>query len=288
MSPEPTKKPFTRRSFLKLIGGLALGIGAVEAGAIYSALVEPSWVEVTQIHHKLPRLPQAFSGFRLIQISDLHFGGWMTLERLQSIFGIVYAQKPDALAITGDFVEGWPGPAAESLATTQEIFRELTQRIPTFAVLGNHDYWVDAPMVQRFLADTGIRELRNDVSPIERAGERFYLCGVDDIWEKKNDLTAVTAKLTMQDCAILMAHEPDFADESAASGYFDLQISGHSHGGQVSIPFFGPPILPHLAHKYHTGLYRVGQMLQYTNRGLSMIRPAVRFNCRPEITVHIL
>lgn len=282
------KKTFTRRDFLKLVGRFALGIAAVEVGAMYTALVEPSWVEVTQTHPKLPRLPAAFSGFRMVQISDLHFGGWMTVEKLQAALSMVYAQKPDVVAITGDFVEGRPESAARALDTVRETLRILAQRVPTFAVLGNHDHWVDAPMVHRFLEDVGIHELRNDIFPIERAGERFYLCGVDDIWESKNDLDTVTAKLSMQDCAILMAHEPDFADQSAASGFFDMQISGHSHGGQVALPIFGPPLLPWLGQKYHTGLYQVGKMVQYTNRGLGMIRPAVRFNCRPEITVHIL
>lgn len=282
------KKPFTRRDFLKVVGRFALGVAAVELAAAYASLFEPGWIEVTQTHPKLRRLPAAFSGFRLVQISDLHFGGWMTVEKLQTALSLVYAQKPDLVAITGDFVEGEPKSAAKALDTARETLRELAQRVPTFAVLGNHDYWTDAPMVHHFLEDVGINELRNDIFPIERAGERFYLCGVDDIWESQNDLDAVTSQLSMQNCAILMAHEPDFADQSAVSGFFDMQISGHSHGGQVVLPIFGPPLLPWLGQKYHTGLYQVGQMLQYTNRGLGMIRPPVRFNCRPEITVHIL
>jgi predicted MPP superfamily phosphohydrolase len=85
--------------------------------------------------------------------------------------------------------------------------------------------------------------------------------------------------------AILLAHEPDFADTSAATGKFDLQVSGHTHGGQVVVPFLGPPVLPYLGQKYHTGLYKIGNMFQYTNRGVGMNRLAVRFNCRPEITM---
>ncbi len=282
------KQRFTRRDFLKLVGRLALGVAAVEVGSIYAALVEPSWFEVTQIQLKLPRLPAAFSGFRLAQISDLHLGGWMTMEKLQPALDLLYAQNPDAVAITGDFVEDIPRPTTYQLDTVGEALSNLAQRFTTFAVLGNHDYWTDAKMVKQLLQVTGIRELRNDVFPIEKAGQKLYMCGVDDIWEKHNDLKAVTDQLTMQDCAILMAHEPDFADQSTATGLFDLQISGHSHGGQISIPFFGPPLLPWLGQKYHTGLYQVENMIQYTNRGLGMIRPAIRFNCRPEITIFTL
>jgi predicted MPP superfamily phosphohydrolase len=93
------------------------------------------------------------------------------------------------------------------------------------------------------------------------------------------------AGLPEHGAAILLVHEPDFADHSAASGRFDLQLSGHSHGGQVIIPFIGPPIVPYLAQKYPLGLYQVQNMLLYVNRGLGMARLKVRFNCRPEITV---
>jgi predicted MPP superfamily phosphohydrolase len=85
-----------------------------------------------------------------------------------------------------------------------------------------------------------------------------------------------------------MAHEPDFADERAETGRFDLQISGHSHGGQVDLPFIGAPVLPLWAHKYSRGLYQVRNMYQYTNVGVGMTPPYIRFNCRPEITVFTL
>lgn len=282
------KKPaqrLSRRDFLKLYAQLIVGLGA---GSLYATLLEPNWIEVTQHELKLRRLPAAFSGFRLAHIADLHFGGWMTLERFRPVLDLLYAQNPDAIAITGDFVlRSWDA-AFHGLESVKDSFRALAQRIPTFAVLGNHDHWTDAGMVRRFLQETGIRELRNDVFAFEKAGERLYLCGVDDIWEKKNRLEAVTSQLSIQDCAILMAHEPDFADQSAATGYFELQLSGHSHGGQVTVPFMKPPMLPWLGEKYHTGLYQVGEMRQYTTRGLGMIDPPIRFNCRPEITMFTL
>ncbi|OQY86641.1 MAG: serine/threonine protein phosphatase, partial [Anaerolineae bacterium UTCFX3] len=88
--------------------------------------------------------------------------------------------------------------------------------------------------------------------------------------------------------AILLAHEPDFADVSAATGRFGLQISGHTHGGQVDIPLIGPPILPEMGKKYPSGLYNVNGMLLYTNRGVGVTTVNARFNCRPEITIYIL
>ncbi len=280
--PKPDVR-LTRRDFLKVFIQL---LTATAAGSAYSVFFEPSWVEVTQISLKLRRLPAAFSGFRLLQIADMHFGGWMTLERFRPALELIHAQKPDAIVIPGDFIHGTWDSAFHVLEDVKGAFRTLTEQYPTFAVLGNHDHGIDADMVRRFLKDTDIRELRNDLWPLKKAGAQLTLCGVDDIWAKQNDLTGIVAKLSAQDCAILLAHEPDFADVSAATGKFDLQLSGHSHGGQVVLPFMKkPPLLPYLGEKYHTGLYQVGEMLQYTTRGLGMVNPTVRFNCRPEITV---
>ena len=93
------------------------------------------------------------------------------------------------------------------------------------------------------------------------------------------------ARLPRTGAALLLAHEPDFADITPPPGRFDLQLSGHSHGGQVVIPFLGPPTLPEIGEKYPSGRYQVGGMIQYTNRGVGMVRPHVRLNCRPEITL---
>jgi predicted MPP superfamily phosphohydrolase len=155
-------------------------------------------------------------------------------------------------------------------------------------VLGNHDYWTDADAVRAALLACGIQNLSNDVFTLSKGGEQLHIAGVDDTWEKHDRLDLVLEKLPPSGAAVLLAHEPDFADRSAETGRFDLQLSGHSHGGQVVLPFFGPPILPHLGRKYPTGLFQVKDMFQYTNRGVGMIAPYVRFNCRPEITVFTL
>jgi predicted MPP superfamily phosphohydrolase len=111
---------------------------------------------------------------------------------------------------------------------------------------------------------------------------------VDDILVKQDRLDVVLAKLPDSGPAILLAHEPDYADTSAETGRFGLQLSGHSHGGQIVVPFFGPVLTPYLGVKYYSGLYKVRDMWQYTNRGVGVIGFGVRFNCRPEITVFTL
>jgi predicted MPP superfamily phosphohydrolase len=280
------KAQVSRRDFLKLLP--VAGLGLFFAG--YVAHLEPDWVEVTQVVLKLPRLPKAFSGFRLAQVSDIHLGGWMNLEHLNQVFELVEAQKPDLVALTGDFVldpEREPELNLDLEAYAVSL-KWLTERFPTLAVLGNHDYWLDVQAVLGLLKQGGVRTLVNAVQAVQVGSDLLWFGGVDDVSEHEDDLDQVLAQLPAEGCAILLAHEPDFADKSAATKRFDLQISGHSHGGQVNLPFLGPPVLPHLARKYPAGLYRVGEMYQYTNRGVGMTPPYVRLNCRPEITVFTL
>jgi uncharacterized protein len=284
-------KRLTRRDFLKLTGITAANLFLAGMSWIgYSMLVEPGWLDITQVPLKLPRLSPSFSGFRLVQLSDIHFGGWMNRERLQQVAQGVLAQEPDLVVITGDFAigNGWNESVQTSLGEMAEELSALAEKYPTLAVLGNHDYWTNEGAVRAALADSGIENISNDVYTLSKGGELFHIAGVDDIWEGHDRLDIVLAKLPKDGAAVLLAHEPDFADRSAETGRFDLQLSGHSHGGQVVLPLLGAPVLPYLGRKYPSGLYRVGEMWQYTNRGVGMARLKVRFNCRPEITVFTL
>jgi predicted MPP superfamily phosphohydrolase len=284
-------KRFSRRDFLKVLAVLGADTTIVGlAGAGYMKDVEPSWVEVTDVRLKLPRLPKTFSGFRLAQISDIHIGPWMSVERVATLLDMITNRSPDLIAITGDIVLSYVNmaPLNDELAALTVLLTKLTKQFPSVGVLGNHDYWYHPFAVWDTLRRGGVRVLRNSVMTIERNGDRLHIAGIDDAYVDRADIDSVLAELPGDGCAILLAHEPDFADTSAATGRFDLQISGHSHGGQVVLPFIGPPILPYLGKKYPLGLYHVGDMIQYTNRGVGMTLPNVRFNCRPEITIFTL
>ena len=214
----------------------------------------------------------------------------MTPERFNNIVEMVKELTPDLVAITDDFILKYDGlpenkPVLEKHAN---IYKGLTGEYSTVAVLGNHDHWYNAVRVTDFLEEYGVRVLINSFLSIERENERFHIAGVADAHERKCNLGALLAELPEDGGAILLSHEPGLADVSAATGRFDLQISGHTHGGQVTMPIIGPLVLPYLGKKYHTGLYKVGDMYQYTNRGVGMTIPSVRFNCRPEITVFTL
>jgi predicted MPP superfamily phosphohydrolase len=285
------RKKLTRRDFLKLLKAGAIDLAVLALGGVgYSVLVGPAQFTVETVHLKLPRLPRAFAGLRITQISDIHMGSWMNLDRFQQVADIVLAQKPDLLLITGDFLFGHSFNEASKgdLKDLITVLSPLAAELPSFAVLGNHDYWTNSKAVREMLGACQITELTNTVFTLKRGSENLHLCGVDDVWEGDVQLENVLNQLTDDSAAILLAHEPDFADTSAATGRFDLQVSGHSHGGQVVIPYYGPPILPLLGQKYPSGLYKVGEMIQYTNRGVGTGMLPVRFNCPPEITLFIL
>jgi predicted MPP superfamily phosphohydrolase len=128
----------------------------------------------------------------------------------------------------------------------------------------------------------------NGFRTLRRGDDTLHLAGVDDLFARQARLHEVLTKLPVEGATILLAHEPDFADASASTGRFDLQLSGHSHGGQVRLPFIGAPYLPPYGRRYPCGLYELDGMLLYTNKGLGMFPPHVRFLCRPEITVFTL
>lgn len=277
----------SRRAFLKIGGRSLLGAGALCAGGLlYAWEIEPDWVEITHVELTLPHLAREFHGYRVLQLSDIHMDGRMTQEHLDGVIRMVNEQRPDLVVITGDFVTYSPNDSPLLYAPALvESLGQLEARDASVAILGNHDHWTDAAMVRQVIRDSGMVDLSNRVHTVSRAGAHLLIAGVDDYWERKDRLDLVMQLMPPDGAAILLAHEPDFADISAKTGRFDLQLSGHSHGGQVRLPLMGPPVLPKYAERYPAGRYQVDGMIQYTNRGLGALPPNVRFNCRPEVTV---
>lgn len=286
-----SQQPFSRRDFLKLLKAATVELSLlVGGGAAYGYWIEPTWLKVEKVNLELQRLAPAFHGVKIAQISDIHMGGWMNAERLQHVVDAVVAQQPELLLLTGDFLIGhiFDKSSEQSIQDLIGILAPLAKSIPSLAILGNHDYWTNADAVREMLRSCNIPDLTNSVFTWSRGSANLHVCGLDDIWEGDVRLNEVLDQLPQDGAAILLAHEPDYADTSAKTGRFDLQISGHSHGGQVVLPFYGAPILPYLGRKYPNGLYEIGNMYQYTNRGVGMIDPPVRLNCPPEITLFTL
>lgn len=294
----PTKSKrqlLTRRGFFKAGVRAGIGLSATSLCSLgYASQIEPHRWSITRHDLLLPRLARAFDGYRVLHASDLHCDGvWMNRARLSQIIELVNREAADLVALTGDFVSHDAKKFAPDVAWA---LRQLKARDGVFAVLGNHDHWSGVEIMRSALREAGVRELPNRVHTLRRREAQstldapmLHIAGVDDWWEKKADIDAVARELPQSGATILLAHEPDFADVSAKIGRFDLQLSGHSHGGQVRVPGFGPLVLPAMSQKYHSGLYEIetpsGTMWQFTTRGLGMVGPRVRFACPPEIAI---
>jgi len=278
------KIPLINFGFPLKMWGITLlsGVGIASGSLIYATKVEPGWLEISSISLILPHLHPAFDNYRIVHISDIHMGTWMTPQRLADTIKTVNLLHPDMIAITGDFVTDLHHTTFSDL---HDSLSKLKSKDGVFAVLGNHDHWTNTKTIRQILALSGIIELANTVYTLQRGEATLQIAGVDDYWENKAQIRSVIEKLSDHGAAILLAHEPDFAEISAYSRRFDLQLSGHTHGGQVNFPKIGPLVLPMYGRKYPVGLYQINDMLLYTNRGLGTGRPQIRFNCRPEITL---
>lgn len=278
----------SRRAVLRY---LAAGAGtAVVTGLAAQAFSEPRRIRVRRVSVPLPALPAALDGLTIGQLSDLHRGPYVSEEHLRRGVEIAASLDPDVMVLTGDFVS----VSAEYAASCAGALAGLRPRDGLFAVLGNHDYWTgQVDVVRRALESRGVEVLGNRSARLRRGGADWWLCGVDDAWAGAPDLGAALAGVPREVFKVLLCHEPDFADTAAQAG-IPLQLSGHSHGGQVIVPGIGPIVLPPHGRKYPIGLQRVprSRTFVYTNVGLGLIglglgpvRLAVRFNCLPEVTL---
>ena len=275
----------TRRNFLRWTLGAGLAAAAAGAGSVgYAFALEPGWLAVERVTVRVPGLPPALDGLTVAHLSDLHWGPYTGQPEIRTAVEKANAFAADLIVLTGDYVlqsAGYAAPCAQELAA-------LRAPLGVFAIPGNHDYWTDIDVVTAQLRATRLTLLRNSSHRLEVGGAPLWLAGVDDVWEQHHDLDAALAGVPLGEPILLLVHEPDFADQAAQSPHcVFLQLSGHSHGGQVNLPFYGPPILPWLGRKYPAGLQTVaGSTLQvYTSRGVGVIAPPLRFNCRPEVTL---
>lgn len=270
-----------RRTFLQMAAAsAAAGVAATALGAGWITRVEPNRLVVEQVSVTLRRLPAQLDGLRVAQLSDLHISQYSSQARIASAAALAMRLAPDLIVLTGDFI--WRQATAHAPDLIEPL-RTLAAPLGVYAVLGNHDHWEGPELVSSVLAQAGVTLLRNQAAQLA-ADAPLWVVGVDDVWERKHDLRGALAGLPDADCKLLLVHEPDYADRAAESSV-DLQLSGHSHGGQINLPFFGRPVLPYLGQKYPAGLYQVDKLALYTNRGIGVIAPPVRFNCPPEVTL---
>lgn len=223
-------------------------------------------------------------GFTLLLMTDFHLYPLTQPGLVEKAVSIANSLNPDLVALTGDYV--WR--RLDAIDELAPILAGLDAKHGVFSTLGNHDYWLDAAVITQRMEKAGLPVLINQGVAIRQGRGTLYLGGLDDGWSGHPDL-----ELTLNDApqgapVVLMCHEPDLADHISLDGRVTLQLSGHTHGGQIRLPGFGAFILPYLGRKYDLGLYRVNHMLLYTNRGIGVISEPVRYNCPPEITQFVL
>jgi predicted MPP superfamily phosphohydrolase len=275
--------PTTRRQFL--YSAAAVGVVAIASDSV---LLEPNRLRIVRHDFFLPRWPERLNGFTIALLSDFHYDAYFSVHPLRSAIPIVNALRPDLIALTGDFVTspsiGDPQKAALAAEPCAGLLCQMAAPHGLWAVLGNHDDSTDRRHVTHALQAANIHVLANQSEAIEHDGARFWLAGVHDVLSGTADLQKAVHGLPAGEAVVLLAHEPDFAD-AAARLPIDLQLSGHSHGGQVRVPPLPPLYLPPLARKYVWGAFRIGELTLYTSAGLGTIGLPIRLNCRPEITL---
>ena len=279
----------TRRNFLRLSTAAAAGgVGAASADA---AVFEPYHPQLVRIEIPLARLPAAWDGMRIAQLSDFHYTGELAAITIRKAVAMVNGLRPDLIVLTGDFVTVplarhrlTARRAGRAIEPCASLLSELRSRLGTYACLGNHDAASDPELITAVLQDRQIPVLINRSIALEQGGFRLWLGGMDDALEGDTDLHLTLRNIPPGEAVILLVHEPDLAEDVALTPV-DLQLSGHSHGGQVRLPFVGAPVLPDLAKKFPRGLYHVGNLTLYTNAGIGTVRLPIRFNCPPEITL---
>ena len=277
------KGQLSRRQFLKL-SGLALASGVIATSGVVALANQVGELSIERVQIPIPGLPVAFEGFTIAQLTDIHLLPYTRPEFIREVVAVANALQPDLIALTGDYV--WHDVG--SMRELAPILAGLNAREGVFAVLGNHDYWAGVRAVKAGFQQARIPLLINQHIPITRGDGSLVLAGLDDGWAGRADLDAALAGAPADAPVILLLHEPDLADDPAINQRCALQLAGHSHGGQVRIPGQGALVLPYLGRKYDMGLYQVGAMWLYTNRGLGEIGAPLRINCPPELTIFTL
>jgi len=265
-------------------GGAAFGLAALILWAL--------WIEPASLVTRHTRLELSgwHEDLRLAVLTDFHIGApHVGLDKLRRIVERTNAENPSLVVLLGDFVIGGPrrqtGLPGGTFVAPEPIAQELRNLhapLGVFAVLGNHDWWFDGEQVGRALTGVGITVLENRAVRIKRGDQAFWLAGIADLWTRDPDITGTLERVDGDNPVLLISHNPDIFPEVPPR--VSLTIAGHTHGGEVSLPFFGRPVL-----KSRTG-YSAGHFVEqgrhlFVSSGIGTSIFPVRFGAPPEIVI---
>lgn len=243
------------------------------------ALTEPFMLAIERQEINLRRLPKALDGLRIVHLSDLHYGPLTNTKHLERAIKAANDLRPDLIALTGDYISHHRTYAAPCA----ELVGRLRARYGVYAILGNHDHWTDAALITDLFRAEGIRVLINEGMRLDLYGESFWLAGVDDKMVGLEDLPLALAGSSDDEMKLVLAHNPIIL-RRAARARVDLVLSGHTHGGQVTLRSeksrSGRP-----RRRMLRGLGRRAETQIYVTRGLGTVVVPIRYGCTPEVSL---
>ena len=261
-----------RRTFIR--GALASTITAAAGTSIYAYGSNTHDIETTTI----PLAIGLNKPLRMVALGDIHFDPLYEESYIEHVSNFVTGLQADLILYTGDFMTAHAG----RIGDLADLLSRSVSRLGSFAVPGNHDHWTGIWKITTALEKRGIRVLCNKSIALPDE-DSVYLTGLDSFWAGRPDLT-IFSRMPNNSRHILLVHEPDsFAQLDDPR--IKLQISGHTHGGQVRVPLYGALVFPKFGRNFEAGLYARDERSLYVNRGIGTLRPHLRLNCRPEITV---
>lgn len=293
LHPESEHRPVPPPSLPSAHGRLACFLGKNWARLGYGRRVEPTWLEINRIELPVRQLPAAFHGTRIAHLTDFHYGMHLPKGYLERAIERAAGEKPDLIALTGDFIDRGPQHVKEAA----KLFAGMRAPLGVYAVLGNHDFSVHNirgvrrhPDLHRRVADAlgehGVRVLRNEAVRHDRDGDGLIVAGIDDLWSRESDPAAALKDSCPRTPRIVLAHNPQSVDQ-LAEHRFDLVLSGHTHGGQIDWPGLGRVLLRKRARRWAAGLYPHGTGHVYVNKGVGF-GWRFRFGVRPEVAIFTL
>ncbi|MFD1361513.1 metallophosphoesterase [Lentibacillus salinarum] len=278
-----------RRTFLKKLLGSMLALVGLSGGTYYYAReIEPGMLAVKHETLASDKIPETFNGFKVAQFTDTHIGHHYSIEQFAELVDTINSQNPDLILFTGDLVDRpdqyhWSDELIE-------LLRNLQADYGKYWIYGNHDHGgYGTDIVRQVMNKADFNLLQNKHTKIEAGNRRIVLAGIDDVMLGRPDLEATLANADSDLFTLLLAHEPDYADNTVQFPV-DVQLSGHSHGGQVRLPFFGHLYTPLHAQNYVDGKHTFANspLTLYVSRGIGTTRLPYRFLCRPELNLFTL
>jgi len=273
----------SRREFLKKVAPLSLGFAAPSVITGYSIINNRTDFIINRMTLRFPHLPASLRGLKIVQVSDIHSGPYMTQRNMEEITEAINACYPDLVALTGDFV----ATQKDEIEPFVKGFRHLKSTFGTFACAGNHDEWVGLEYFTAAMQAHGERLLRNETAVLKISGDKLNVIGIDFARSNPNLLEKALKQADPEGFNLLLCHYPDYFTTAKTAG-IDLMLAGHTHGGQISLDLAGVEVYPiDLFYKYPRGLYEEGEkggQKLYVNLGVGFSATPIR-TVSPEIAV---